>query len=306
MTLLPFTRAFAALLVAVLAAAGCAPAISGLTIEAVRTEARVKTALVNDAVVGVRVINVRMVGSVAELSGRVASAEEAARATEIARAVPGVTEVQSRLVIGNSPDSVDAELERRSDPVRGPEYELAELEDRPHLLALGGAMGWANQAGPAAGTRLSLQPLVKLGSGAGFGPAIAFEWFDARVAASPDAPFDAGVVRLRPLMAGVRYARPFGRVSVAPSLVAGYSFNRVGVPEQGAASGLPVEIANSFVWRPGVSVWIDTSRRTVLNLSIGRAFTSPRVTFVETGRLVERKVSADTTVVLVGIAYQFF
>ncbi len=111
MPFLPYVRALAAILAAVVTAAGCAPAISGLTIEAVRTEARVKTALVNDPVVGGRVINVRMVGSVAELSGRVASAEEAARATAIARAVTGVSEVQSRLVVGDSPDSLDAELE---------------------------------------------------------------------------------------------------------------------------------------------------------------------------------------------------
>ena len=306
MPILRYARALVAVLAAAGAASGCAPATSGLAIEAVHTEARVKTALVNDPVVGVRVINVRMIGSVAELSGRVASAEEALRATEIAGAVTGVSEVQSRLVIGVAPDALDVEPERRADPMRGPAYELAELEDRPHLLALGGAMGWANQAGPAAGTRVSLQPLIKLGSGAGFGPAIAFEWFDARVAASPDAPFDAGAVRLRPVMAGVRYARLFGRVSLVPSLVAGYSFNRIGVPDEGAAAGLPVEIANSFVWRPGVSVWIDTSRRTVLNLSIGRAFTNPRVTFVEGGRLTERNVSADTSVVLVGFAYRLF
>ena len=289
-----------------MAAPGCASAVSGLTIEAVRTEARVKTALVNDPVIGMRIINVRMVGHVAELLGRVASDAEAARAAEIARAVSGVSDVQLRLIIGDAPVEAEPAPELRADPMRGMAYELAELEDRPHLLTLGGAMGWANQAGPAAGTRVSMQPLVKLGSGAGFGPAIAFEWFDARVAASPDAPFDAGAVRLRPIMGGVRYARLFGRVSLVPSLVAGYSFNRIGVPEEGAASGLPVEIANSFVWRPGVSVWIDTTRRTVLNLSIGRAFTDPRVTFVDGGRLSERRVSADTTVVLVGFAYRLF
>lgn len=299
-------RAHAAILVAVLAAAGCAPAVSGLTLDMVRTEARVKTALVNDPIVGVRVIHVRMDGTIAQLSGHVANAEEAARAAEIAAAVSGVSAVQSRLAIGTDPGDFEADLEQRADPMRGPAYELAELEDRPHLLAIGGAMGWANQAGPAAGTRVALQPLVKLGADAGFGPALAFEWFDARVDASPDAPIDAGAVRLRPVMAGVRYAREFGRVSLVPSLVAGYSFNRIGVPDAGTASRLPVEIANSFVWRPGVSAWISTSRRTVLNLSIGRAFTDPRVTFVDDGRLVERKVSTDTTVVLVGVAYRFF
>lgn len=306
MTFPSFARTSVVVFVAALGAAGCAPAVSGLAIDMVRTEARVKTALVNDPVVGARVINVRMLGTVAQLTGRVGSPDEALRAAEIARSVSGVSDVESRLTIGEGPGALEAELELRADPMRGPAYELAELEDRPHLLALGGAMGWANQAGPVAGTRVALQPLVTLGSGPGFGPAVAFEWFDARVGASPDAPLDAGAVRLKPVMAGVRYVWPVGRASLAPSLVAGYSFNRIGVPEAGAASRLPVEIANSIVWRPGVSVWIDTSRRTVLNLSIGRAFTKPQVTFVESGQLVERGVSANTTVVLVGFSYRLF
>lgn len=304
---LPRAVAQTALLIAVLVAAGCAPAISSLAIESVRTEARVKTALVNDPVVGVRVINVRMVGTIAELSGRVADDAEATRAQEIVGAVSGVTDVVSRLVVGDAPDELDeADLELRADPMRGPAYELAELQDRPHLLALGGAMGWANQAGPAAGTRVSLQPLVALGSGPGIGPAVAFDWFDARVAASPLAPFDSGLVRLRPVMAGVRYAWPVGRLTVAPSLVAGYSFNRLGVPDEGTAAGLPVEITNSIVWRPGLSLSIDPSRRTLVTLSIGRAYTNPRVTYVEDGRLLDRRVSADTTVVLIGVAYRLF
>ncbi len=299
-------RAYVAILVAALGAAACAPAVSSLTIEMVRTEARVKTALVNDPVIGSRVINVRMVGTVAQLSGQVASDDEAERATAVARAVSGVSDVESRLTVGNAEGGLDDVPELRANPLRGPAYELAELEDHPHLVALGGAMGWSNQAGPAASTRMSLQPIVTLGSGPGFGPAVALEWFDASVAASPDTPLDAGAVRLKPVMAGVRYLWSFGRASLAPSLVAGYSFNRIGVPEAGAVAQLPVEVANSLVWRPGMSLWIDTSRRTFLNLSIGRAFTRPRVTFVEGGRLVERGVSADTTVVLVGFSYRLF
>lgn len=294
------------LVAAALLAAGCAPAINALSLEGARLEARVKTALVNDAVVGIRVINVRMAGSVAQLSGRVDTPEEAARAIEIARTVMGVSDVESRLVIGAAAPDSPGDTELRADPMRGPAYELAELEDRPRLFGLGAAVGWANQAGPAAGSRVAVQPLVRLGSGAGLGPVVAFEWFDARVAAAPDAPLDAGAMTLRPVMAGLRYGLPIGRVSVMPSLVGGYSFNRLAVPEEGAARGLPVDVANSFIWRPGVTVWIDTSRRTSLSLSLGRAFTRPRVTFVENGRLVERSVSASTSVLLAGLVYRLF
>lgn len=293
-------------LAAAWAVAGCAPAVSPLNIEAARTEARVKTALVNDPVIGTRVINVRMLGSVAQLSGSVRSQDEAARAAEVARSVNGVTQVDSRLQIGSEPFDAAPDTELRTDPTRGPAYELAELQDRRDVLGVGAAIGWANQLGRTLGTRATINPLFKIGSGAGFGPAIAFEWFDATLLTSPDARVDSGAVKIRPVMAGVRYTLPVGRVGFSPSIVAGYAFNSIRVPDEGAALGLPVGVDNSWVLRPGVSVWIDSGHRTSVNLSIGRAITSPHVTFVEDGRLRKRAVSADTTVALVGLVYRLF
>jgi hyperosmotically inducible protein len=302
----PSHAAAAVALVAVVAAVACAPAISGRDIEAARTEARVKTALVNDPVIGTRVINVRMVGGIAQLSGRVLDQAEAARAAEVARAVSGVTDVDLRLQVGEVPPDVVADAPR-ADPSRGAAYELAELEDRPGLLGIGGGIGWANQPAPA-GTRTTLQPLVKIGSATGLGPVVAFEWFDRTVVAPTvtDAPVDGGALTLRPVMAGVGYTMPFGRLSVTASVVAGYAFNSLRVPEAGGARGLPVDVTNSVVWRPGLAVWIDTSRRTSLNLSLGRAFTRPRVTFVDDAGLVDRNVRADTTVLLAGLVYRLF
>jgi hypothetical protein len=114
------------------------------------------------------------------------------------------------------------------------------------------------------------------------------------------------VLTLRPIMAGIGYTVPFGRLSIAASVVAGYAFNSLRVPEVGGARGLPVDVTNSVVWRPGLALWIDTSRRTSLNLSVGRAFTRPRVTFVEDAGLVDRNVRADTTVLLAGLVYRVF
>ena len=88
--------------------------------------------------------------------------------------------------------------------------------------------------------------------------------------------------------------------------MAGYAFNSLRVPEAGGARGLAVDVANSLVWRPGVAVWIDTSRRTSLNLSVGRAFTRPRVTFVEDAGSSIATCSADTTVVVAGLVYRLF
>ncbi|MGD9905363.1 MAG: BON domain-containing protein [Vicinamibacterales bacterium] len=294
----------AAVLLAV-ATAACAPAISALDVEGARAEARVKTALVNDPVVGPRVITVRVVGGVAQLSGRVQDEAEAARAAAVARGVAGITAVDLRLQVGDVVPDVVAD-DAHTDPTRDASYELAELQDRPGLVAVGAAVGWANQRGRGEGARASLQPLVKLGSASGPGVTLAFEWYQQSVALSPDATFDAGVMTVRPLMAGVHYTLPIGRMSLSPSVVAGYAFNRLSVPQEGAARDLPVDVTNSLVWRPGLALWVDATRRTAFTVSVGRAFTRPRVTYVENGLLVDRHVRAGATVLLAGVVYRLF
>jgi len=108
-------------------------------------------------------------------------------------------------------------------------------------------------------------------------------------------------------MAGLHYTVPMGRrLSIVPSLVAGYAFNSIEVAETGAADRLSVDVANSFAWRAAASVWLETSRRTAFHAQVGRVVTTPRFTVVEEGRLRERKASADATVILVGVAYKFF
>lgn len=297
---------FVVFLCALSAASACSVAISPLEIEAAQTAARVKTALVNDALVGPRVIDVRVSGGIARLSGRVATQEEAARAVEVARGVPGVSQVDSRLQIGGEPAPDPALETERSDPRSSPAYEFAELEAPPGNFAVGAALGFNNQEGREAGARVTLSPQVRVGSSAGLGPAIAFDWFDAIPLAAPDAATNVGSVRVRPVMGGVRYTLPVGRLSIAPSLVAGYAFNSLRVPDEGAVEQLAVGVTNSFAWRPGVSFWVESSRRTAVHLSIGRVFTSPRFSVVEDGRLRQRTLSADTTVFLVGMAYKVF
>ena len=60
---------------------------------------RVKTALVNDPQLGPRGIDVRINRGLVILVGQVNSAEEATRAVDLARGVPGVTDVRSQLVV---------------------------------------------------------------------------------------------------------------------------------------------------------------------------------------------------------------
>ena len=60
---------------------------------------RVKTAFINDTAIGAARIDVDTVKGVVSLSGRVASRDQEARAIELARAVKGVIDVKSALLI---------------------------------------------------------------------------------------------------------------------------------------------------------------------------------------------------------------
>ncbi len=60
---------------------------------------RVKTAFINDTLIGAARIDVETVKGVVTLSGRVPNREQEARAIELARAVKGVTDVKSTLLI---------------------------------------------------------------------------------------------------------------------------------------------------------------------------------------------------------------
>lgn len=296
-------------MLALLASAGCgAAALSTADVESAQTAARVMTALVNDPDLGTLPIDVRVNAGVVRLSGRVRTPAEAARALELAGAVPGVTRVDSRLLVGADPVPAGppgaATLPERR-PSRDPAAEFAELERSGGRLAVGASLGSSHPAAAGAESAWSISPLVRFGSGAGLGPAMGFDWYRARLS-SPDPGLPSSRLRVRPVMAGLAYTLVAGPVSVSPSLLAGYAFNRIDVPEAGAASGLAVDVRNSLAWRPGVSMWIATSRRTAAQLSVGQLRTRLKVTYVDGARIDERSVDGHATTVSVGFAYTLF
>jgi len=283
--------------------AGCRTAvIDPAAIEDAQTAARVKTALVNDPDLGIYSIEVAVTGGVARLSGRVETPAHADRAAAIARMVPGVTDVQLTLQVGAAapapavPDTPPRSLD---------EIGSFEPQANPTLLAIGGSIGWSLPRADALRWRSSIGPLIKLGSGSGTGMAIGFDWFKADVAT--DGTEGLARVHVKPVMAGLSYTIRSDRVSIAPSLVGGYAFNSVSVTDSGTpAGGLVVDIGNSLVWRPGVSVWFDASRRVAINVSGGYLLTGLDLTVLENGRLSRRETRGDTVVLHAGIAYKLF
>jgi hyperosmotically inducible periplasmic protein len=129
----------AAVIVLVVVAAGCQGRpvqVQPQAVEDAQLGVRVKTALVNDPQLGPRVIEVRVSRGLVILSGMVASDEEAAHAIELTRAVPGVTDVRSQLVVREIAELLaPADVEPPDRPMRVDD-EIASASRR-RLLAVG-------------------------------------------------------------------------------------------------------------------------------------------------------------------------
>lgn len=290
---------------AVLLVSGCRTVIDPVAIQDAQTAARVKTALINDPDLGATTIEVSVAQGVARLSGTVATQAHIDRAAALARAVPGVHDVQVNLQMG-APVNAAPEAAPRGPSQSATDPFGLQPAAEPHLLAIGVSLAWSSPQAAALDTRSSLGPLVRLGSGQGFGPALALNWFQTNLeGASPD-PDVVSRIHVRPLMGGLGYTWASGRVSVSPSLVGGVAFNSLTVPETGEAGRIAIEVGNSFVWRPGVSVWVDVNRRAAVNLSLGYVVMGLRVTFLENASLVKRDVTGDTAIVHAGLAYKLF
>jgi hyperosmotically inducible periplasmic protein len=304
------SAAFPRILLVALFVAGCA-ACRGTVLEpfdvaSAQTAAQVITALVNDPEIGTRPIDVQVTRGVVRLSGRVRTDEERQRAIAIARRVPGVTSVDADMRIGDDPPP--EESPRGFDAQRAavdPAVEFAELEESRDRVAVGLSLGSSQPSDGAFGSGLSLGPLLRFGSGAGLGVTVGFDWFRTTFT-STDPASPESRLRIRPLMAGVAYTVVLGPVSIAPSLVAGYALNTIDLPDAGAAGSVAVDVDNSWAWRPGVSLWLDTSPRTAVNLSLGRVVTRLHLTVVEDGVIERRAHDGHSTMVSVGLAYRLF
>jgi len=157
---------------------GCSTTVTSMAVQDALLATRVKTALVNDAQVGTRPIEVHATG--VRLVGRVDSDAQAARAIELARAVEGVADVVSELRVAVPPEPAAASPPESERSRARPSVETDDQNDSgPNLLAVGISV---RRSMPADGTlddALRLGPLIRLGSGRGWGPAIGFGWYGA-------------------------------------------------------------------------------------------------------------------------------
>ena len=283
---------------------GCSAAVDRVAIEDAQTAARVKTALVNDPELGASAIEVRVEYGIVQLAGRVRTRTDADRAAAVARSVPGVQGVALALQVGVEAPTVlpDARAPARSAPTDN----VPEIEGDPDLLAVGVSVGLSHPRSPALETRVAISPVIKLGSGEGLGVAVGFDWFQAEVQLATSGPAAMTRIHVKPIMVGLSYTLDSDRVSLSPSIVAGYAFNSLSVTDRGAVATLPVEVDNSLAWRIGASAWFDVSRRFALNVSGGYLMTPLRLTVLEDSRLVKQNQRGDTAIAHVGLAYRLF
>lgn len=286
--------------------AGCAAAIDPQAIADAQTAARVKTALINDPELGAMPIEVRVAQGIAHLTGRVPTQEEASRAIALARRVAGVQDVESQLQIGGE-TAVDPAPPPPLPPSAGRDLdqELRDLQAPPTLLALGASVSRTYPRDDALRPRLAVGPMIKLGGGRGVGPAIGFNWFHTDVALAAEGGEGVSRIYLKPFMAGVAYTVGPEHVSITTALVAGIAFNSLKVRNP-TGGPLAVDVGNSFVWRPNVTVWRNLTRRTVLQVSAGYISTRLRVTFLDGDAVHVRHVNGNTVAISSGVAYRLF
>lgn len=274
---------------------------------------RVKTALVNDAVLGTLRIDVQAEAGVVTLHGAVNAAGEVDLALALVRGVAGVTRVESALTVGAPDAGPDAGRPRRDPdvPTVSPRSRLPALAPRPEagplrLVGLGASVRVTRPSETTLERTLVVGPLLRMRPRNGLGPTVAFNWTNTEIEAGPGGQPGLATIKLRPVMAGVELGTVRGRFWAGASVVGGYSFNRLSVDTTRAGPGRAIAVGNSFVWRPGAAVWLDVTRRIGINVFGGYLFTNPAVTFASDASIATERMSANSAVVSVGVAYWIF
>jgi hypothetical protein len=289
---------------------GCSTTITPTAVQDAQLAARVKTALVNDPQIGTHPIEVRTTGGVVRLVGRLDSQAQADRAIALARGVPGVSDVLSdlRIIAVTPPPPGPTTEDPRGRFERLPWVEGDEQDDTgPRLLAIGVAVSRTFPATDLLSAALKAGPLVRLGRGRGWGPAIGFGWVGADW--RQGAPRDelVGQIRLKPVMGGIAYGFAGRRATLSLALVGGISFNSLSLPDALPRGPLPLDVSNSFAIRPGVTVWIEASRRIAVSIGGSYLMTRPNVRVrQEDGRVTGFVLRADPVLVSTGIVYKLF
>lgn len=151
-------------------------------------------------------------------------------------------------------------------------------------------------------------PLVRLNPHKGWEPSGALNWFRADLDDPAGAAGDFARLRVRPLMAGVRYTVGSGAVLTSFSIVGGPSFNKAEFHRSYVAgSGESISAENSIAVRPGVGVTWTVARRVAIVGFGGYLINRPDVVYRNRfGQEINDRWKADAVVLSVGAVYSLF
>jgi hypothetical protein len=165
--------------------------------------------------------------------------------------------------------------------------------------SLGVAHTWITPAHQDVAPTSGYGPIARLNPGRGVGFAAALDWFDANVR---DEAGHAGVIRVRPVMAGIGVGIPNGRLHTALTVVAGPSFNRLDVVRPGDEA----DIRTSVAVRPGLSLTYTVGPRVAVTGFGGYIFNRPEITFRSAGVEHRDRWTADAVILSTGIVLSVF
>ena len=143
----------------------------------------------------------------------------------------------------------------------------------------------------------------------GWGPTVGLDWhrtdFDQTLGGM-SAPL--GSLRMRALLAGFGHTNQFGRFAASANVSGGYSFNDFSVAgdaiptfASGGVSLVSVDVDNSWVVRPNVSVWYDVFRHVGVGVSAAYMVSRPNEKITMLAGTQEQHLKADAFELSAGV-----
>lgn len=162
-------------------------------------------------------------------------------------------------------------------------------------------------------SKTTLQPVFGRLPKKGWGFAFALNWFKADVDGGfLDVDEQLGEVACRPLMGGIAYTSTWGRLAVAPSLVAGPSFNKLKIDDRWDGifevedDGFEGKVGSvGFAVRPGVTAVYALASHLAVSGFGGYIFNRPSFDIRTPGGTVKTKWDADGIVLNAGVIVTF-
>lgn len=186
-----------------------------------------------------------------------------------------------------------------------PGVTLAQTEGR---IGVGASTTINVTSDSSVGTGVGFGLLVRLNPKRGWGPAGAFNWYEADMVEPGRTTGAFARARIRPLMGGVSYNIVRGSVLTSFSVVGGPSFNGVrfdgNFPRSAVAS---ISADTSIAVRPGVGITYTLGPRTALVGFGGYMINRPGIVYRDsTGAEFRDRWRADAVVLSIGAVYSVF